>query len=229
MELKSLGTFNHIGRPIDAIRFEVINGTQIRYQSVPADGLAMPVQSIVKVNVDPHPEYFEALDKLVPFAVKVLDLGPAWLVGSSIGSLKLDWTYNNNTEKYTYKITEISIARYSDVSEIVIPRIIKFGGITIDDIPWEVRDAIEGIIDEAWLYCIGKKTAQLNLFDVAPKSIQDELDDYLGRAGELPSVEGFQDWLPEQDEQEEPIVLKKATRSKSKKLILMFHDRGSPH
>jgi hypothetical protein len=158
-----------VGRPVDAIRFEAMNGKQIKYQSVATDGLAMPVQSIVKIAFDPHPDYFEALDRLVPFAIKTLDLGKHWHVVSSIGSLKLDWSYNNVTEKYTYKIAEITIARPSDIAEICIDRTIKFGGIIIDDIPWEVRDAIETIMDEAWLYCTGKKNAQINLFDMSTK------------------------------------------------------------
>lgn len=239
MEIKSLGTFNQIGRPIDAIRFEVINGIKIRYQSVPADGLAMPVQSNVKVRTDPHTDYFDSLDKLVPFAIKVLDLGPNWVHDSAIGSLKLDWTYSDRAEMWFYKIAEITIARSSHMTEIEIPRMVKFGGIIIDDIPASVQDAIETIMDEAWLYCSGKKTAQLNLFDVAPKSkaveskplisiqmdVVNELlelgvercqiDDYLERAGESPSTEGFQDWLREQVEQEEPIETSKSTRSKS--------------
>ena len=167
MELKSLGTFNHAGRPIDTIRFETINGKQIKYQSIGSDDLiAMPVQSIVKIAVDPHPDYFTALDKLVPFAIKAMDLGKNWQVESSIGSLRLEWSYNNTTEKYIYKIAEITIFRSSDISEIPIDRSLKFGGIIIDDIPWEVRDAIEDILDQAWFYCTGKKTAQLNLFEM---------------------------------------------------------------
>lgn len=217
MELKPLGTFRMgSGRPVDTIRFESISGKQIKYQSIASDGLSMPVQSIVKINQEPHPDYFSALDKLAPFAIKVLDLGKHWQAVSTIGSLKLEWTYNNNTEKFTYKIQEIALARPSDISEIAIERFIKFGGIVIDDIPWEVRDYIEVIMDEAWLYCSGKKTAQLNLFEMvsvetAQKAVKIALqgmgvesyriEDYLGEAGDSPSVEGFHEWQCEPEQQ----------------------------
>jgi hypothetical protein len=201
MELQKYGSFNMtVGRPIDSLRFEKMNGKQIVFQQVSATDLAMPVQSIVKINQDPHSDYFKALDALVPFAIKVMDLGPHWQ-HSSIGSLKLEWTYNNNTEKFTYKIDSITIARPSHLSELAIPRMMNFGGIVIDDIPYEVRDAIENIMDQAYLYVHGKKTAQLNLFDVQPKP---ELDSAV-----LTVIRGVS---------EEPIVpVAKQTRSKAKK------------
>lgn len=241
MELKKYGTFNmSVGRPIDALRFEKMNAKQIVFQQVSAEDVAMPVQSIVKINQDPHPDYFKALDALVPFAIKVMDLGPHWQF-SSIGSLKLEWTYNNNTEKFTYKIDSITIARLSHLSELAIPRMMTFGGIVIDDIPYEVRDAIENIMDQAYLYVLGKKTAQLNLFDTQPKPELDSavltvirgevikaleergvhhegIELYLEFAGNSPSVEGFLDWNEEDDISEEPIVpVAKQTRSKAKK------------
>lgn len=242
MELQKYGTFNMtVGRPIDSIRFEKMNGKQIVFQQVSATDLAMPVQSIVKINQDPHPDYFKALDALVPFAIKVMDLGPHWQY-SSIGSLKLEWTYNNNTEKFTYKIDSITIARPSALSELAIQRMMTFGGIVIDDIPYEVRDAIEAIMDQTYLYVLGKKTAQLNLFDFESKSEPDSKDLtvlqyevtkaleelsiqpegielYLEFAGDSPSVEGFHDWNEEDDIPEElpeePIA--KQTRSKARK------------
>jgi hypothetical protein len=217
----------------------------------------MPVQSIVKLNQDPHPDYFTALDKLAPFAIKTLDLGKHWELVSSIGSLKLDWSYNNNTEKFTYKIAEITIARLSHISEISIPRSIKFGGIIIDDIPFDVQAAIEDIMDEAWLYCIGQKTAQLNLFEIQKKMEPNpppivqrsktveallelgveryKIDDYLGVAGDFPTVDGFAEWQEEEEAEQpsaqyedrlmdtakvvasEAISRSKGTRSKAKK------------
>ena len=241
------------------------------FRRVPLLKTQMPVQSIVKIAFEPHPDYFEALDKLVPFAIKTLDLGKHWHAVSSIGSLRLDWSYNNVTEKYTYKIAEITIDRPSHIAEICIDRSIKFGGIIFDDIPWEVRDAIEAIMDEAWLYCSGKKNAQLNLFDMPTKpgelaskpgeleskkvdtstllalqeSVQADLrsagikqfyiEDYLGAAGDTPSVEGFHEWQEEEDEEQmiaqpgdslmdtakavvnDAISRSKGTRSKAKK------------
>ncbi|MBC7515512.1 MAG: hypothetical protein H7237_03615 [Alkalinema sp. FL-bin-369] len=244
MELKSLGTFNHAGRPIDTIRFEAINGKQIKYQSIGSDDLiAMPVQSIVKIAVDPHPDYFTALDKLVPFAIKVMDLGKNWQVESSIGSLRLEWSYNNTTEKYTYKIAEITIFRSSDISEIPIDRSLKFGGIIIDDIPWEVRDAIEDILDQAWFYCTGKKTAQLNLFEMPnpePRatqtlaSIQEPvkkelldlgvksfyIEDYFGFAGESPSALGFAAWQSEEDAEQPTMAQSGASLKDTAKAVV---------
>jgi hypothetical protein len=244
MEIKKYGTFNMtVGRPIDALRFEKMNGKQIVFQQVGDGDMAMPVQSIVKMTVDPHPDYFNALDSLVPFACKIMDLGPHWSC-SSIGSLKLDWTYNNNTEKFTYKIDSITIARPSHLSELAIPRMMSFGGIVIDDIPCEFQDAIENIMDQAYLYVIGKKTAQLNLFDVQSKpeldsavltvirgevikalesrGVHDEgIELYLEFAGDSPSIEGFFEWSEDGDiPEEKPEIVppaSKQTRSKAKK------------
>jgi hypothetical protein len=182
MEIKTLGTFNQVGRPVDTIRFQTINSKQIKYKTIGTDGLAMPVQSIVKISLDPHPDYFTALDRLAPFAIKTLDLGKHWQAVTSVGSLKLEWTYNNNTKKFTYKIAEISGARPSHISEIPIERTFKLGDIIIDDIPWEVRDAIESIMDEAWMYCTGKKSAQLNLFDNPGQTHADDALSILNQA-----------------------------------------------
>lgn len=222
--MEFIGTFSHVGRPIDAIRFEVINGNQIKYQSIGTDAIQMPVQSIVKVNQDPHPDYFRALDKLASFAIETLDLGKNWKTNSSIGSLKLEWTYSNQTEKFSYKIAEITIARSSSIEELCIPRIIKFGGIVADEIPWDVKGAIDDIMDEAWLYCAGKKTAQLDLFDTSSqieskpavdlddmrsyvrKALNDRgiyheiIDAYLEEDGEEISVKGFYDWFEDDDQ-----------------------------
>ena len=241
MELKALGTFNHAGRPIDTIRFEAINGKNIKFKAIGNNNLiAMPVTSEVKIAVDPHSDYFTALDKLVPFAIKVMKLEKDWLPISSIGSLRLEWSYNNTAEKYTYKIAEITIFRSSDISEIPIDRSLKFGGIIIDDIPWEVRDAIEDIFDQAWFYCTGKKTAQLNLFEMPTQepratqtlaAIQEPvkkelldlgvksfyIEDYFGVAGETPSALGFAAWQAEEIETEIPAIAQKRTRSKAKK------------
>ena len=222
MELQSVGTFNmSVGRPIDALRFELMNANQIKYQVIPIDGLAMPVQSIVKLKQDPHPDYFTALDKLVPFAIKVLDLGPNWINESAIGSLKLEWTYSDREKRWSYKISEITIARSSNMFEIPILRSIRFGGIIIDDIPSSILNAIEDIMDEAWLYCTGKKTSQLNLFDVnavsvdisptaeIPKIVEalleedverSQIDEYLDNAGDDPTFDGFFAWQEEEEE-----------------------------
>jgi hypothetical protein len=244
MEIQKYGTFNmSVGRPIDTLRFERMNCKQIAFQQVSTDGLTMPVQSIVKLNQDPHPDYFKALDALVPFSIKVLDLGPHWKF-SSIGSLKLAWSYSNVTEKYTYKIENITIVRPSNVGELPIGRAINFGGITIDDIPWDVQALIDAIMDEAYLYCTGKKTAQLNLFDTPPQvspelkkagleliqgAIRDALmakgikpyfiDGYLESAGDNPSVADFHEWEQGFDlEDGNPIAPPKRKRSKAKKV-----------
>jgi hypothetical protein len=170
MELQKYGTFNmSVGRPTDTLRFERMNCKQIAFQQVSADELAMPVQSIVKLNQDPHPDYFKALDALAPFAIEVIGFDKQIWSTASIGALALEWTYNNNTEKYTYKIANLTIDRPSIQSEVIISRTMSIGGITIDDIPHEVQGAIEHIMDEAYLYCTGKKTAQLNLFDTPPQ------------------------------------------------------------
>lgn len=221
--MEFIGAFSHVGRPIDSIRFEVINGNQIKYQSIGTEAIQMPIQSIIKVNQDPHPDYFKTLDKLVPFAIEVLDLGKHWKTGSSIRSLKLEWTYSNLTEKFSYKIAEITIVRMSGIGELCIPRMIKFGGIVFDEVPTEMKIAIDDIMDEAWLYCAGKKTAQLNLFDIQSqteskpvvdldnmrsyvrKALQsrgvstDMIDAYLNLAGGDLSVKGFVDWMQEVD------------------------------
>jgi hypothetical protein len=216
--VKMIGAFRMgSGRPVDAIQFSAINAKKIVFQqsAIEGESIAVPLESTVKIDEEPHPDYFEALDKLVEYAIKMMDLGSNWK-HASCGGIKLKWTYNHNLEKFTYRIESIAIARTSCAGELPISRSVSFGGVIYDEIPAIVIDAIDAIMDEAWLYLSGKKTAQLNLFEAPVSKAKDEalerrrsevraaleqaaipkecIDQYLEFAGETPSVDDFYDW-----------------------------------
>ena len=154
-----------------SISFTLVSGKLIRYD-LPSSGDAMPVTSEVKVNEEPHPHYFEALNELTPFVVDVMNLGPNWMNDSQIGSLRLSWTYNDEDDSKTYKIVEIVLSRSSASAEILINRSIACRGIVADDIPEEVQETIDRICDEAYAYCTGQKTSQGSLFEMPPSVVQ---------------------------------------------------------
>ena len=154
----------------ETIQFSLISANEIRY-AFPAVGEAMPVSSSGKTrHQEPHPDYFAALDELIPFVIDVMDLGASWESGS-IGSLRLAWTDDGEIEP-SYKIASIDIARQSASGEIVADRKLTCPRIVNDDIPDEVLDIIDRIMDEAWLYSTGEKPSQATLFEMPLSVVQ---------------------------------------------------------
>ena len=154
----------------ESLQFSLISANEIRY-AFPAVGEAMPITSSGKTrHQEPHPDYFAALDELIPFVIDVMDLGTSWESGS-IGSLRLAWTDDGEIEP-SYKITSIDIARHSASGEIMTDRKLTCPRIVGDDIPPEVLEIIDRIFDEAWLYSTGEKPSQATLFEMPLSVVQ---------------------------------------------------------
>ena len=154
----------------DTLQFSLISANEIRY-AFPAVGEAMPVSSSGKTrHQEPHPDYFAALDELIPFVIDVMDLGASWESGS-IGSLRLAWTDDGEIEP-SYKITSIEISRPSASEETMTNRKLSCPRIVSEDIPDSVLGVIDRIMDEAWLYSTGEKTSQATLFEMPLSVIQ---------------------------------------------------------
>lgn len=222
------------GRPVDAIQFISINAKKIVFQqsAIEGESIAVPLESTVKIDDEPHPDYFAVLDVLVPYTIKMMGLDNSLWKHASCGGIKLKWTYNHNLEKFTYRIESIAIARTSCAGELPISRSVSFGGVIYDEIPAIVIDAIDAIMDEAWLYLSGKKTAQLNLFEAPVSKAKDEalerrrsevraaleqaaipkegIDQYLESAGETPSVDDFYDWNNGEYDDDESTLIKES-------------------
>lgn len=148
----------------DKLQFSLISANEIRY-AFPAVGEAMPITSSGKTrHQEPHPDYFSALDELIPFVIDVMDLGSSWESGS-IGSLSLAWTDDGEIEP-SYKITSIEISRPSASEETMTNRKLSCPRIVSEDIPDSVLGMIDRICDEAWSYCTGEKTSQATLFEM---------------------------------------------------------------
>lgn len=148
----------------DKLQFSLISANEIRY-AFPAVGVAMPVLSCGKTrHQEPHPDYFAALDELIPFVIDVMGLLPIWESGS-IGSLRIAWTDDGEIEP-SYKITSIEISRLSGSEEIMTDRKLSCPRIVDEDIPGSVLEIIDRIMDEAWSYCTGEKTSQATLFEL---------------------------------------------------------------
>lgn len=154
----------------DTIQFSLISASEIRY-AFPAVGDAMPVSSSGKTrHQEPHPDYFAALDELIPFVIDVMDLGSSWESGS-IGSLRLAWTDDGEIEP-SYKIVSIEISRPSGSDETITDRKLSCPRIVSEDIPDSVLEIIDRIFDEAWLYSTGEKPSQATLFEMPLSVVQ---------------------------------------------------------
>jgi hypothetical protein len=153
------------GRPVNTVLFTRLNHKKIEFlQCTKTESRVKPYTSIVKIDEDPHPDYSTALDRLVGFVIEVMNLGENWTHSNTI-DLKLSWDYSDRNERWQCKIEKIKIARSTVGDELIVGRSIEVGDIVFDDIPVSILESFEDIFDEAWLYCQGRKTAQLSLFE----------------------------------------------------------------
>jgi hypothetical protein len=245
MKLKSSGTFSMTsGRPIDTVRFTKVSYSHLEYdREEPGEH---PEHSVAKINdYELSPKFFEALNKLIPLVVDVLDLGKTWLQGEILG-VKTQWTWSG--DKWLLRINEIELSRSTFSGEIPMQRSAKTGKITEESFDPFTRSMLENIWDEAWIH-LKQQPKQGELFEPLtdwnegeyeePEEKLERLREYIRKtlsqrgihveareayvefAGDTPSIGGFDDWWVEEEVAMVPVASPKTetrqTRSKAKK------------
>ena len=149
MQIPSNIVFKSVG--IKAIKFDrLIGGDRVEAVKISTE------------KEDPHPDYFEALNDFALTVVDLLDLGQSWLQGT-IELVDAGYSVDDNP---SLSIRSIVLTRESLLGEVVVKRSVKLGKMCANDIDPIVLKSLEHLWEEAWLYALGRKTAQGQLIAI---------------------------------------------------------------